>query len=241
MRAGYIVTAADITERTRAEEHIRRSLEEKEVLLKEIHHRVKNNLQIISSLLNLQSSQIVDPQIKSLFDSQNRVQSMALIHEKLYQSEDLARVDFRYYLHTLSMTLYQSYLQTSQAVTVGVEVETGLRLGIDQAIPCGLIVNELVSNALKHAFPGGQGRVTVRFSKLEGDDEYRLVVEDYGTGLPPDIDLQRSDSLGLKLVSLLVQQLHATVCVEPAATGERPGARYTIEFRARDPGIDTPA
>ena len=238
--AGFIITAADITERARAEERIRRSLEEKEVLLKEIHHRVNNNLQIISSLLNLQSSQIVDPLIKSLFsDSQNRVQSMALIHEKLYQSEDLARVDFCDYLHSLAMTLYQSYLQTSQAVTVDIDVEKGLLLGIDQAIPCGLIVNELVSNALKHAFPSGQGRVSVTFSKSHNDDEYRLVIEDDGTGLPPDIDLQRSDFLGLKLVSLLVEQLHATVSVEPAATGERPGARYTIEFQDR-PGTAAP-
>jgi two-component sensor histidine kinase len=164
---------------------------------------------------------------------------MALIHEKLYQSEDLARVDFRDYLHSLSMTLYQSYLQTSQGVTVDIDVEKGLRLGIDQAIPCGLIVNELVSNALKHAFPSGQGRVSVTLSKSHNDDEYRLVIEDDGTGLPPDIELERSDFLGLKLVSLLVKQLHATVSVEPATTGERPGARYTIEFQDR-PGTAAP-
>ena len=237
--AGFIVTAADITERKRAEARVQRSLEEKEVLLKEIHHRVKNNLQMISSLLNLQASKILDPTILALFsDSRNRVQSMALIHEKLYQSDNLDRIDFRDYLHSLSMTLYQSLLQESQSVAINVEVEEGIRLGIDQAIPCGLIVNELVSNALKHAFPHNPGRVLVRFDQMatiDGRPANRLVVEDDGVGLPEDVDLRRAESLGLKLVTLLAQQLHATLTATPAAAGDRPGARYTLEFPSHEP------
>ena len=235
--AGFIITAADITERKRAETRLQQSLEEKEILLKEIHHRVKNNLQIISSLLNLQASKIADPEILSLFgDSRNRVQSMALLHEKLYQSNDLARIDFRDYLQSLAMTLYQSYLHDTHSIVIDVEVDEGIRLGIDQAIPCGLIVNELLSNSLKHAFPDGQGRVAVRFRRLArttGRPAHRLVVEDDGAGLPADVDLRRAQSLGLKLVTILAQQLHATVTTTEVSGGERRGTRYTLEFDER--------
>ncbi|MDA0335830.1 MAG: HAMP domain-containing protein [bacterium] len=239
--AGFIITAADITERKRAETRIRQSLEEKQVLLKEIHHRVRNNLQIISSLLNLQASKTVDAEILALFaDSRNRVQSMALLHEKLYQSNDLARVDFRDYLQSLAMTLYQSYLHDAPSIVIDVEVDEGIRLGIDQAIPCGLIVNELVSNSLKHAFADGLGRVTVRFGRLAtatGRPAHRLVVEDDGTGLPADADMRRAESLGLKLVTTLAQQLHATVTTAEVPGGARPGTRYTIEFDDRIAGV----
>jgi PAS domain S-box-containing protein len=237
--AGFIVTAADITERKQAEARMRKSLEEKEVLLKEIHHRVKNNLQIISSLLSLQTNKTEDPAILALFgDSRNRVQSMSLIHEKLYQSDDLARVDFRDYLQSLSMTLYQSYLQDSESVEIDVEVEKGIRLGIDQAIPCGLIVNELVSNSLKHAFPESRGRVRVLFDRgamIDDRSAHRLVVEDDGVGLPVDVDMRQAESLGLKLVSLLAKQLHATVTSSVVTEGARPGTRYTLEFSDHEP------
>ena len=226
---GFIVTATDITERKRSEVHIRQSLQEKEVLLKEIHHRVKNNLQIISSLLNLQSLSVGDRQILALFsDSQTRVQTMALIHEKLYQSQDLARIDFRDYLESLVNSLYESYREPGQAVGVDVEVVDQVLLGVDQAIPCGLIVNELVSNSLKHAFPNGAGgRVVVRFAR-QTDDTFRLEVSDDGCGLPPAVDLERQESLGLKLVQVLVGQMHGRIEVEPQA----PGTAFQIDFRA---------
>ena len=142
-------------ERKRAQEQIEASLREKEVLLKEIHHRVKNNLQIISSLLNLQAESIKDDRVLEIFqESQNRIQSMALIHEKLYQSEDLATVNFADYIHELVTNLWYSYQVNLDAVTFTTNIEQVV-LNIDKAIPCGLIVNELVSNALKHAFPLG--------------------------------------------------------------------------------------
>jgi PAS domain S-box-containing protein len=233
--AGFIVTAADITERKRAEERIRASLEEKEVLLKEIHHRVKNNLQIISSLLNLQSGTVADPAMLTLMtDSQNRVQSMSLIHEKLYQSDDLARVDLADYLYSLVMTVYQAFLRTApDSVRVDVDIAEGIRLGIDQAIPCGLIVNELVSNALKHAYPEGEGEVRVIVQRESGQ-LCRLIVEDDGVGLPPATDPHTSPSLGLKLVSLLMRQLHGDLEVATPRTAGGRGTRFELAFRVSD-------
>ena len=221
---GFIISATDIGERIEAEDLIRQSLEEKELLLKEIHHRVKNNLQIISSLLNLQSRAIEDTHaLEMLADSQNRVKSMALIHEKLYQSEDLARVDFADYIQTLASSLFQSY-QMSTKIRLRVEVQD-VMLGIDQAIPCGLIVNELVSNALKHGFvDGDDGTVAVRFESVEGG-RVALHVEDDGVGIAESIDVQTTESLGLNLVSILVSQLNGDITLENTA-----GTHVTVQF-----------
>jgi PAS domain S-box-containing protein len=200
-------TLTDITERKQAEEQIRASLREKEVLLKEIHHRVKNNLQIISSLLKLQSRNISDPHTLDMFrESQNRIKSMALIHEKLYQSKDLAVIDFAEYIKNLTVHLFRSYAVNPEAVRLRVDVQNVL-LGIDTAIPCGLIINELVSNSLKYAFPPGTtGEVRIVL-RPTGENRYLLIVADTGIGIPADFDLRRATSLGLRLVHTLIEQI----------------------------------
>jgi two-component sensor histidine kinase len=210
------------------QEHIRqieKSLEEKSVLLKEIHHRVKNNLQVISSLLSLQSAQIKDPQARQLFnDSQNRVRSMALIHEKLYQSNDLAHIDFKDYVQNLSNFLMRSFAAEMRGVRSRLDIEN-IFLKIDQAIPCGLILNELVSNSLKHAFPEGRnGEVYIQF-RLDENRQYHLTVGDNGAGFPADIDFQNTTSLGLQLVSSLTGQIDGNI--ELIKT---PGTEFRITF-----------
>jgi len=207
---GIVCVAQDITERKRAEERIRASLREKEVLLREIHHRVKNNLQVISSLLHLQSKHVEDDDARALFaESQSRIRSMALIHERLYQSDDLAQVDFAAYLEGLTEHLFRSYNVRSDTVTLQLDTDAG-PLSVDRAIPCGLIVNELVSNAIKHAFPDDRAG-TIRVAYMQNDREARLVVADDGVGAPEDFDAEQSDSLGLRLVRGLVQQLNGAL------------------------------
>ncbi len=215
----------EILERKRAEEHLRASLAEKEVLLKEIHHRVKNNLQVISSLLNLQSGSIRDPLLLAQFqDSQNRIRSMALIHERLYRSGDLAHIDFGPYLRDLTGHLQQTYRAQSQAVELRVESDAVL-LDIDTAIPCGLLVNELVSNALKHAFPDKRGGTVEVELRRHSKEQYRLAVRDDGIGMPADIDWQHTSSLGLQLVNSLARQVDGTVELQSAS-----GTAFSVCF-----------
>lgn len=206
-----LFSARDITVRKQAEEHIKASLKEKEVLLKEIHHRVKNNLQIISSLLNLQSGYIQDKFAGEIFkESRNRVKSMALIHEKLYLSKDLARIDFAEYVRHLTTHLLRSYGANARAVRLSIDIEKIL-LDIDTAIPCGLIVNELVTNSLKYAFPPGvEGEIQITMHQ-ESDGQLALVVRDNGAGLPPNFNFNNTGSLGLQLVSTLTDQLEGTI------------------------------
>jgi PAS domain S-box-containing protein len=208
---GIIVIVRDVTERNNAEAQIRQSLQEKEVLLKEVHHRVKNNLQVISSLLSLQGEQITDPAALTSFrDSQNRVRSMALVHEKLYRSESLASIDFSEYVEDLMVSLKHSYMISDVEVSVQTD---DLRLGVDTAIPCGLIINELVSNALKHAFKGRErGTVNVRINRNR-HGETTVHVQDDGNGLPPDFDCRQSSSLGMQLVTMLTEQIGGTLSV----------------------------
>ena len=221
----------EITERKRAEEQIQASLKEKEVLLQEIHHRVKNNLQVISSLLNLQSGYVDDPQsVAILQDSQNRIRSMALVHEKLYQSQDLARIDFAEYIRNLATYLLRAYNAHAQDVTLDIQIDD-IFLGIDTAVPCGLMLNELISNALKHAFPNGRKgeiRIALRAgdgaradgegaradgegARADGDGTLTLTVSDSGVGLPEGFDFQDTPSLGLRLVNSLVHQLDGRI------------------------------
>ncbi|MGH7791879.1 MAG: PAS domain S-box protein, partial [Thermodesulfobacteriota bacterium] len=202
--------AMDITQRKQAEEEIKTSLKEKEILLKEIHHRVKNNLQIVSSLLNLQSRHVKDEFREELKESQNRIKSMALIHETLYQSGTLTGIDFGKYAKSLSKHLIRSYGADS-SVKLKIEADNVL-LGIDKSVPCGLIINELVSNSLKHAFSGGKNgeiRIVVRSEKDNRGDSssllYDIVISDNGIGLPKDFDYRKTDSLGLRLVSALTK------------------------------------
>jgi PAS domain S-box-containing protein len=199
----------DITGSRQAEVQIKSSLKEKEVLLKEIHHRVKNNLQIISSLLNLQSAEIEDPKASQKFrESQDRVKAMALIHERLYQSSDLAKIDFAGYVRSLTGHLVRSY--KANAIRLNVEIES-VPMNLDVSIPCGLMINELVSNAFKYAFPGRKdGEIKVVFSE-DKDRMLRLVVSDNGVGFPEDRNPEESDSLGLKLVRTLTEQLGGTL------------------------------
>jgi len=205
-----IVHTEDITENKEAEERTKTSLREKEALLKEIHHRVKNNLQIISSLLNLQSKYVQNEDaLVALRDSQRRIKSMALVHEKLYQSEDLARIDFKEYISSLVSHLLRFYQVTEEKVKLNMDVED-VFLNIETAIPCSLIINELVSNSLKHAFPGDRGgELIIRLSKDNG--YYSLELSDNGIGFPRDIDFRKTDSLGLQLVINLVEQLDGEI------------------------------
>ena len=200
----------DITERKRGEEEIKASLAEKEVLLKEIHHRVKNNLQVISSLLRLQSRYIQDRRtIEMLKESQNRVRSMALVHEQLYQSKDLSRIDFAEYIRHLATNLFQAYEVNQNGVDLSMNVDT-IYLNIDTAVHCGLIINELVSNSLKYAFVN-QSKGEVYIECLVKNQQFMLRVRDNGLGFPANLDFRNSGSLGLRLVCSLVNQLRGTI------------------------------
>ena len=220
----------EIEERRRAEKLLESSLHEKEVLLKEIHHRVKNNLQVIQSMLKLQANQVKDPAVMvALKDSQNRVQSMALIHEKLYQSVNLANIDFAEYIQSLISFLNRSYNSSQKQVNLRVQAEP-LSLYIDMAVPCGLIVNELVSNALKHAFPDGNGGEVAIQLKAEENGRVELVVSDNGVGIPEGVDIWNSPSLGLQLVNALVNQLDGDLQFDSSQ-----GTRFTISFSNSQP------
>ena len=205
--------AADIIEQARAEEALKVSLHEKEVLLKEIHHRVKNNLQVISSLVSLQADGSRDETVREVLkDVTYRVRSMALVHEKLYQSADLARVDFAEYARSLLNYLWRAHGATAASVRLTLNLEP-VSLTVDSAVPCGLILNELAGNALKHAFQGRSGgEVTVSLNNGE-DGRISLRVSDNGVGLPAGLDWRETSSLGLHLVKLLTKQLGASVDV----------------------------
>jgi PAS domain S-box-containing protein len=219
-----IAVVRDVTERKLAEEQIMASLKEKEVMLKEIHHRVKNNLQVISSLLSIQSRYLADPRDAKLFqESQDRVKSMALVHEKLYQSSDLASIDFSSYIERLVTNLFRSYSGNNGNVNLHMDIRD-IFLNVDTAVPCGLIVNELVTNALKYAFPGGRdGTVTVSM-RIEGD-YYVLEVSDDGVGMTPGFDIEKSQSLGLQLVTMLVSQIDGKIMTDISI-----GTKYIIRF-----------
>jgi PAS domain S-box-containing protein len=228
----FAVLFADITERKRTEDALRErearisaSLREKEVLLKEIHHRVKNNMQVISSLVALQAEELQDAATRAvLMDLTHRVRSMAMVHEKLYQSVDLARVEFAGYARSLLNYLWRAHGTAASGVRLAMDLEP-VSLAVNEAVPCGLILNELVSNALKHAFCGGAGgEVAV---SLCCDEESRIVlrVRDNGAGLPPGFDWRQARSLGLRLVQMLAGQLHAAVDVSAAG-----GTEFAIRF-----------
>ena len=203
----YQQAQEEIGIRTLAEARIQENLNEKEVLLKEVHHRVKNNLQVITSLLNLQMSQSKDQGlIDGLRESQGRVRAMALIHEKLYQSEDIAKIDFSIYLNSLTNALSSTYRINPEKISIQVIVKD-VFLGLDTAIPCGLIVNELVSNSIKYAFPG-ENTGTISIACNVGKDELlSLIVQDDGIGLPEEKHGSSQNTLGLKLVNSLVKQI----------------------------------
>ena len=213
----------DITERKFAEKELKKSLNEKEVLLKEIHHRVKNNLQIISSLLNLQEDYVKkDPTaINVLHESQNRVLSMAMIHEMLYLSKDLSQINFSDYINNLISNLLYSY-SAEKTITPLLKIEE-IHLNIETSIPCGLIINELVTNSLKYAFPNKTGELTISLNSY--NDEYKLIISDNGVGFQEDYK-NLNTSLGLKLVNSLIQQLDGSINLDKTQ-----GTKYTIKFK----------
>lgn len=221
MLEGFI---SDITDSIKAEEMLKKSLNEKKILLQEIHHRVKNNMQIISSLLNLQSINVEDGEtLNILKESQGRIKAMALVHEKLYQSESLARINFAEYVKSLINELYRSYHINRYLLNINIDIED-IYLDINAAIPCSLIINELISNILKHAFPQlnnlkvttnpstdeiKKGNAYIGFSKE--NDVYKLIIRDDGIGMPPTLNINETKTLGLQLVNALVNQLNGTI------------------------------
>jgi len=217
--------SSDITARKVAEEMTIKSLKEKELLLQEIHHRVKNNLQIIVSLLKLQSKHIYDQRDLEIFNnSRARVETMSLIHEKLYKSKDISSINFDTYIRELASYLLKAYKVQQEDIELLINANN-VKLGIDTAIPCGLIINELVINILKFAFPEGRkGRIEI--TVIKDNDDMTLIVSDNGIGLAPDFSLGESISLGLQLVDTLIKQLDGNVVVDKAD-----GAKFTIKFK----------
>ncbi len=224
---GFSKVTRDISERRQAEEKIKASLKEKEVLLREIHHRVKNNMQVITSLLKLQSAHFKDQKYLDMFnESQGRIKSMALVHEKLYQSGDLAQIDFNGYVKTLTNGLFRAHGVDPTKVRLEQNIEN-VSLGLDSAVPCGLIINELVSNSLKYAFPQDKGGKIWIGLRTINKDELELTVSDDGKGLPEDLDIRRTESLGLHLVTILAEdQLEGQI-----ELNRDRGTRYNIQFK----------
>jgi len=224
---GTVHITKDITKRKQAEQQIEASLKEKEILLRELHHRVKNNMQVISSLLRLQSGTLDNNKAIVIFEEcQNRVRSMALIHEKFYRSKDLTNIDFKVYVKELTQNLIQSYGISPGKITVDINIKD-ISLGIDTAIPCGLLINELISNCLKHAFPEKiQGQIKVSLQPV-GKNQIELVISDNGVGISDKLDFRKTESLGLQLVNTLVKdQLDGQIELDKSA-----GTKFKITFK----------
>lgn len=228
-----LVSLLDITERNQSRIFLKKSLKEKEMLLREVHHRVKNNLQIMSSLLNLQSGNIEDEGVVEIFkDSQSRIKSMALIHGKLYQSENMVSINFGEYIQSLVLNLLGTYAPY-KGITP--EIKTSdILFDIDTAIPCGLIVNELVMNSIKHAFPhAGNKSISVpkeeykiNIELYKEEDHYKLIVGDNGRGIPEDLEISKAETLGLQLVNNLVNQLDGKIDINRSN-----GTKFIITFK----------
>ena len=218
----------NITEKKLVQDKIKKSLVEKEVLLKEIHHRVKNNLQIISSLLSLQANQIQNEHAKEKYqESIGRIKSMSIIHELLYKSKNLATINIRDYLQELVSYISKTYNLSGQARVELVFDINEEGIDINKAIPCGIIINELLSNAFKYAFPGDRkGKITIEFART-GTKHYKLKVSDDGVGLLKKINLENPETLGLQLINSLVEQLDGKVKVN-----YEKGTSFTIVFSA---------
>ncbi len=203
----------DITERKLAEEHLQASLKEKELLIREVHHRVKNNMQVMSGLLDLQASSSSSPELTAMLkESQRRIRAMAMVHEKLYDSDDLTRIDLAAYVKALSQKLFQAYKINPGKIGLVIKTDGAVYVDIGKATPCGLVLNELISNALKHAFPGDkQGKLEIIIHETE-DTEIEIVVRDNGSGMLDNIDINQSRSVGLHLVNgLVINQLHGQI------------------------------
>lgn len=221
----FIAVKEDITERKKMEDIIKRSLKEKEVLLKEIHHRVKNNMQVITSILNLQAGQVKDKNLKDIFkECQNRIKSMSYIHEELYKKDNLAMIDFSEYTENLANNILKSYSIHTGRISLKTNVDN-VFLDIDKAVPCSLIINELLTNSLKYAFPTllpdgkdglennaqkeGKGEILISFNS--DDDKYTLIFSDNGVGIPKDLDIGNTNTLGMVLINTLTLQLGGSI------------------------------
>ncbi|MGE5469728.1 MAG: sensor histidine kinase [Bacteroidota bacterium] len=237
--AGPMVLASivDITERRRIREHLENALLEKTVLLNEIHHRVKNNLQVITSLLNLQADYAADPRLRAvLTESCGRIKAMALTHQLLYERKDFARLDLGDYLDRLVQAIRGTYRAAGGRISLRLELPPdGVHLDLERTIPCGLLVNELVTNSFKHAFPGERrGEIVIELSGSD-DDQIDFVVADNGVGLPPDVEVAQTPSLGLQLVQLFVDQLHGVLVIERDG-----GTKFSMRFPKRLIAKDVP-
>ncbi len=224
---GAVISGRDISDRKAVEEQLKVSLQEKEMLLKEVHHRVKNNLQVVSSMLNLQSAYVKDGRDLRIFrDCQSRVRSMALVHEKLYRSASLSEVDFDNYARSLIGIMYSTYSIRPDLVTFSVDA-AGVLLDADSAVHCGLLINELISNSLKHAFPDGRkGKVWLQMRRdAEGIE---MIAGDNGVGMPEGADVSGAGTLGMQLIDSLVMQLNGTLEMD-----RRGGTVYRIRFKDR--------
>ena len=228
-RPRLLTVVKDITERKRLEDNLRNALKKKDLLFKELHHRVKNNFQVITSILKLQSDQIENPACREVLKTcRDRIFSMSAIHEQLYHSKGLVEIDFGKFLKNLAENLAASHADFSGVISHHVEAE-GVILGIESAIPCGMVVNELVSNALKHAFPQGRrGTITISL-RMDADDNFEIRVADDGIGIPSDLDIRNTDTLGMQLVIMLVErQLYGSLDVV-----RDKGTDFTVRFRKK--------
>ena len=220
-----IAQGIDITEQRQAKEAMRVELQEKEVLLREIHHRVKNNMQVISSLFHLQAKNTMSDACRAILkEAQTRIQAMSLVHEKLYKSGHLSRIDFGEYINSLAIHLFQVYGVKPDLIRLETEFED-VNLDIASALPCGLLLNELISNALKHAFPGNRAGVVRIALKRGTGDLIKVLVADDGIGFPEDLDFSKAESFGLQIVNLLVGQLDGRIELDRTK-----GAAFTVTF-----------
>ncbi|MGK5090869.1 histidine kinase dimerization/phosphoacceptor domain -containing protein [Deltaproteobacteria bacterium TL4] len=215
----------EIEERRRAEQRLQNSLKEKEVLLQEVHHRVKNNMAMVAAFLKLQIPKVKNRNDVELFlETQNRIQTMVLIHEKLYKTSDFSKIDFNQFINELTNALLASYISVPERITITKKV-LEVSLDIQKAIPCGLIINELLSNVFKHAFKEGEkGTVQISFFQ-DNEGLYTLLVSDNGMGLPQDLDIRETEALGLQLVNILTDQLKGTIEIDRAK-----GTSFKIKF-----------
>jgi two-component sensor histidine kinase len=224
MPSYILIINSDITERKQAENKIIKSLQEKDILLREIHHRVKNNMQIISSLLNLQIQQEgLNETIDVLIETQGRIKSMALIHEKLYQSDSFININFKEYIEKLVMDIFYSYGIKAGSIEPVFDFEE-INLNIDTAIPLGLISNELVTNSIKYAFPESEGTINIKFKSLQ--DEMELIIKDDGIGISENLDIENTKTLGLQLVNILTEQIDGEIKLDRTN-----GTKYKITFK----------
>ena len=223
---GSVHIAHNITHRKEMEDQLKKTLKEKETLIKEIHHRVKNNLTIISSLLSLQSRYIKDKNTLEMFrESQNRTKSMALIHEKLYASQDLKRINFKEYLESLANDLYRTYTENTQLIKLIMDLDD-VMLDVETSIPLGLILNELLTNSLRHAFPDGRnGEIHIELHSTN-KNEFNLIISDNGTGFPENLDFKNTESLGMRLVNSLTEQINGEIELDKTT-----GTKFIITFK----------